>query len=207
MNKMQKVLRGNPYVSAALSVAASVLAVSGIVYAATTIGNNVSIDGTLTQTGAATFSAAVTVSGAGTFNGSNVFGDAGTDTNLFTGTLQASTTALFTSGLTSYGTASTSGLIVNGPTTLSGIVAGFCNIPATTVTASSTDYATCSGATGVEVGYRVFVMATSSMPEGLFITAATSSGASTIGVRIMNTAPTGVDTSTGNISFNFWAFR
>ncbi|MBI2096866.1 MAG: hypothetical protein HYT40_01795 [Candidatus Sungbacteria bacterium] len=38
-----------------------------------------------------------------TVSGNSTFGDAATDVNLFTGTLQASTTALFTSGLTAYG--------------------------------------------------------------------------------------------------------
>lgn len=231
-------LRGNPFVSTTVSVLASVLAVSGIVYAATTIGTNVTVDGTLTQTGAATFS------GAATFNGSNVFGDASTDTNLFTGTVQASTTALFTTGLltygnstfgdaatdvnlftgtvqasttalftsgfTSYSTASTSALVVSGPTTLNGIIAGFCSIPDTAITASSTDFANCTGATGVQgSGYRVFVMATGSLPTNLMIRSASSSvvTADAINVEIFNTGLTPNTNTTGNISFNFWAFR
>lgn len=275
-------LRGNPFVSTTVSVLASVLAVSGIVYAATTIGTNVSIDGTLTQTGAAAFAAGVNasstllVTGAVTHYGNSTFGDAVTDVNLFTGTLQASTTALFTTGMLTYGNstfgdaatdvnlftgtlqasttalfttglltygnstfgdaatdvnlftgtlqASTTALFTNGLTayatsTLTGakvggsgttfvqIIAGFCNIPTTTVTASSTDYADCAGATGVAANDRVFVMATSSLAEGLFITAASSTADNTINVRIMNTAPTGVAIATGNISFNFWAFK
>lgn len=198
-------LRGNPYVSTTLSVLASVLAVSGIVYAATTIGTNVTVDGTLTQTGAATFSGAVTVSGAGTFNGNNVFGDASTDTNLFTGTLQASTTALFTTGLTSYSTASTSALVVGGPTSFSTMVGGFCNIPDTTVAASSTAYANCTSATGIESGYRVFVMATGSLQSSVVIKAASSTNGNIINVALQNT--TNVSTTTDNISFNFWGFR
>lgn len=58
---------------------------------ATSIGTNVSVSGTLT------------VSGNSTMNGNSTLGDAATDINLFTGTLQASTTALFTSGFTTYG--------------------------------------------------------------------------------------------------------
>ncbi len=54
-------------------------------YAASTISTNISTDGTLTV------------------NGNSTFGDAATDVNLFTGTLQASTTALFTSGFTTFG--------------------------------------------------------------------------------------------------------
>jgi hypothetical protein len=211
MNKMQRMLGRNPYMSTTVSVLASIFAVSGIVYAATTIGTNVTVDGLLTQTGAATFSSTVTVADTATFNGSNVFGNAGTDTNLFTGTLQASTTALFTSGLTSYSTASTSALVVGGPTTVNGIVAGFCNIPDTTITASSTDFADCTGATGLGAGngYRVFVMATGSLPTNLMIRAASSSAvtANTINVEIFNTGLTPNTDTTGNISFNFWAFR
>lgn len=76
---------------------------------ATTIGNNVSVTGTLTSTGNATLSGTLAVTGtsdftgATTFAGNNTFGNAAADVNLFTGTLQASTTALFTSGFTTYG--------------------------------------------------------------------------------------------------------
>lgn len=68
----------------------------GISVLATTVGNNVSVSGTLSSSGNATFSGTVTV------DGNSTFGNAGTDVNLFTGTVQASTTALFTSGLTAY---------------------------------------------------------------------------------------------------------
>lgn len=239
-------LRGNPYVSTAASVLASVLAVSGIVYAATTIGTNVSIDGTLTQTGIATFSdsvrasstvlvtGAVTNYGNSTFGdaaadvnlftgtlqasttalftsglltyGNSTFGDAGTDTNLFTGTLQASTTALFTSGLTAYATSTLTGVKVGGGgTTFTQLVAGFCNIPDTTVAASSTAYANCTSATGIASGDRVFVMATGSLESSVAVKAASSTADATINVALLNA--TNVSTTTGNISFNFWAFK
>lgn len=255
MKNVQRFVRGNPYVSTTLSVLASVLAVSGIVYAATTIGTNVSVDGTLTVTGASTFTGAATFSGgttntgltsfaqasstlfsvpgtayfggsatstfdssgnlsvagtltqtgAATFNGNNTFGNASTDTNLFTGTLQASTTALFTTGLTSYSTASTSALVVGGPTTLNTLVAGFCNIPDTTVAASSTAYANCTSATGIEVGYRVFVMATGSLQSSVVVKAASSTNGNIINVALQNV--TNVSTTTDNISFNFFGIR
>lgn len=277
---MQKIFRGNPYVSAALSVTASVLAVSGIVYAATTIGTNVSIDGTLTQTGAASFTGAVNASstllvtgavthygnstfgdaatdvnlftgtlqasttalfttgvltyGNSTFGdagadtnlftgtlqasttalfttgvltyGNSTFGDANTDTNIFTGTLQASTTALFTSGLTAYATSTLTGVKVGGSgTTFTQLVAGFCNIPDTTVAASSTAYADCTSATGIAANDRVFVMATGSLQSAVVIKAASSTANTTINVALQNA--TNVSTTTGNISFNFWAFK
>ncbi|MDD5032973.1 MAG: hypothetical protein PHC85_02580 [Candidatus Pacebacteria bacterium] len=53
--------------------------------------------------GSTTISTDITTGGALTVSGNSTFGDAATDVNLFTGTLQASTTALFTSGLTTYG--------------------------------------------------------------------------------------------------------
>ncbi|MBI2055032.1 MAG: hypothetical protein HYT39_02960 [Candidatus Sungbacteria bacterium] len=68
----------------AIAGTAAALAVGISVFGATTVGTNVSVDGTLTA------------------SGNSTFGDAATDINLFTGTLQASTTALFTSGLTAY---------------------------------------------------------------------------------------------------------
>src|SRR3989338_8071480 len=58
---------------------------------ATTIGGSITVD------------SALTVGGATTLNGNTTLGNEATDVNLFTGTLQASTTALFTSGLQSYG--------------------------------------------------------------------------------------------------------
>ncbi len=68
-----------------LSILAAILFIEGAAFAASTISTNVSTDGTLTV------------------NGNSTFGDASTDVNLFTGTLQASTTALFTSGFTTFG--------------------------------------------------------------------------------------------------------
>lgn len=205
-------LRGNVYVSTTVSVLASVLAVSGIVYAATTIGTNVTVDGTLTQTGIATFSDSVRasstllVTGAVTHYGASTFGDAATDVNLFTGTLQASTTALFTSGLTAYATSTLTGVKVGGGgTTFTQLVAGFCNIPDTTVAASTTAYANCTSATGIAAGDRVFVMATGSLIANVVIKSATSTANDTINVAIVSAAQ--ISTTTGNISLNFWAFK
>lgn len=70
--------------STVLSVVISFFLVSLMVYSASTISTNISTDGTLTV------------------SGNSTFGDAAADINLFTGTLQASTTALFTSGFTTY---------------------------------------------------------------------------------------------------------
>lgn len=106
------------------------------------------------------------------------------------------------------GTASTTNLIVGGNgTSLAGVVAGYCTIPATTVTASSTNYANCTGATGVINGDRVFVQATSSLADNFIIQSASSTvTAGTINVKILNTGMI-TGTGTGINSFNFWAFR
>jgi len=74
-----------------LSVTVSVFLVVGLVEAATTVSNNIDTEGTLN------------VDGATTLNGNTTLGNAATDVNLFTGTLQASTTALFTGATTFYG--------------------------------------------------------------------------------------------------------
>ena len=74
--------RGNLGYVVMLALGAGVAVAASV--GATSIGTNISADGTLTV------------------NGNSTFGNAATDINLFTGTLQASTTALFTSGLTAY---------------------------------------------------------------------------------------------------------
>ncbi len=85
MRKVKKVTRrGNPYSFILALLLGMVLAVGGSVFA-TTVGNSVTVSGSLT------------------LNGNGTFGDASTDINLFTGTLQASTTALFTGAVTTYG--------------------------------------------------------------------------------------------------------
>src|SRR3990167_6655123 len=86
--------------STGLSITLSFLLVTLITYSASTISTNITTGGSLTVSGASTF------------------GDASTDVNLFTGTLQASTTALFTSGFTSFGLiqaySTSANLLING---------------------------------------------------------------------------------------------
>src|SRR3989344_3558424 len=86
--------------STGLSITLSFLLVTLITYSASTISTNITTGGSLTVSGASTF------------------GDASTDVNLFTGTLQASTTALFTSGFTSFGliqaSSTSANLLING---------------------------------------------------------------------------------------------
>jgi len=80
-----------------MSSLVATLATAAIVAATTTIGANISTGGTLTVTGATAL------------NGNTTLGNAATDVNLFTGTLQASTTALFTGATTFYNTVTISG--------------------------------------------------------------------------------------------------
>ncbi|MEK7498998.1 MAG: hypothetical protein AAB649_00135, partial [Patescibacteria group bacterium] len=107
-------LHNTKVVSVTLSVLTAVFAVSVIAYAATTIGTNLSVDGTATVTGNSTLSGTLSVTGASTLtgaltaNGDGTFGNASTDIFLFTGRLHATTTALFTDGLTAYGNILTS---------------------------------------------------------------------------------------------------
>ena len=76
--------KNSPVLVIATLVLGAALAVGGSVWA-TSIGTNISVTGTLTV------------------DGNSTLGNASDDINLFTGRLQASTTALFTSGFTTYG--------------------------------------------------------------------------------------------------------
>lgn len=82
---MTKFVQLRSFFVALLGIVLSFTFVVVVTYSASTISTNISTGGTLTV------------------NGNSTFGDAATDVNLFTGTLQASTTALFTSGFTTYG--------------------------------------------------------------------------------------------------------
>src|SRR3989338_10664440 len=116
-------------------------------------------------------------------------------------------------GTLSIGTAaSTTALRVGNDqvSTISGLIFGFCNIPNTAITSTSSSYADCSGATGVTSSYRVFVQATSSLPVGLHIEAASSTATTgTINVRIFNDFASSTPSilNTGAVSLNFWAVR
>lgn len=111
-------------------------------------------------------------------------------------------------GETINGLASTTQLVVGGNgTTVSGLIMGYCTIPTVTIQASSTDYADCSGATGIRSGDRVIVQATSSLPSSFVITAASSTGVGLINVRIRNHGDSTGTVATGVNSFNFIGTR
>ncbi len=107
------------------------------------------------------------------------------------------------------GIASTTALRVgddSNVTTINGMVFGYCTLASVTVVATSTAQTHCTGATGVLTGDRVWVMATSSLPTGLVVDAASTTASDIIGVRI-NNATAGANTATGAVSLNFWAVR
>lgn len=111
------------------------------------------------------------------------------------------------------GTASTSALKVGdepAAPTINGMVFGYCSFSNVTLAASSTDgFADCTTvpASALVAGDRVFVQATSSFEAPYVITAASTTGVSTIQLRIMNTGLGAADGTLGGTSINFWALR
>ena len=93
-------------------------------------------------------------------------------------------------------------------TAVSGMVFGYCTIDAVTdVTAASTTYTYCTGATGVVSGDRVFIQATSSMPVATFVAAASSTAtAGQINLRLHANAGA-ASIAANTVSLNFWAVR
>jgi len=87
-------------------------------------------------------------------------------------------------------------------------VFGYCNIanPAA-VTASTTAYFNCTGATGATTSHRIFVQATSSMPANLVVQAASSTAAGNINIQVVNLGLTAGDVAPGDISLNFFGIR
>jgi len=203
-------------------------------YAATTISANINTDGTLSVTGLSTLLGGATttsitllngetisnatdgtiaLTGAMTVSGNVTLGDAAGDAIALTG--NASTTNSLTVGNNLYitGTASTTSLIVGGDSTngtLAGLIHGDCNLSGVTANATTTSYADCSGAIGLRAGDKVFLNATSSIAGDtrgdVYVIAASSSAANTIGVAIQNDGHQGGN-ATINASLEFWAVR
>ena len=111
---------------------------------------------------------------------------------------------------TSAGNISTQGslTLANSSTAINGIVFGFCNIAnSAAVTASTTGYFNCTGATGITTSHRVFVQATSSLSADLFVQAASSTAAGTINIQVANLGYLGASATIGPISLNFFGIR
>lgn len=120
-------------------------------------------------------------------------------------------TTTFPGAVTISGAASSTSIKVGSDqvSTISGMIFGTCNLVTVSVTATSTAFTTCTGATGVvsSLYNAVFVSATSSLPAGLIIDAASTTLTSgTLSLRI-NNVNAGANTNTGAISVNFWALR
>ena len=131
------------------------------------------------------------------------------------GNIEATAGTLTVGGNTILATASSTGLVkvdslkvdgVNG-STVSGIIFGSCVVAAIDVSAATTTYANCTGATGVTNTSRVFIQATSSLPDATVVTAASSTATSgTINVRFdAGAGATAISAAT--VSLNFWAVR
>ena len=111
------------------------------------------------------------------------------------------------------GTASTSALIIGdepAAPTINGLVHGYCSFTDVTLAASSTNgFTSCTTvpAGALVAGDRVFVQATSSFEQAFIITAASTTGVSTIQLRILNTGLGTADGTLNGTSINFWAVR
>ena len=211
----------------------SILAIGLSVQAATTIDTNINTGGTLTVTGASSLTGLATLLGGATtttltlLNGEVI-------SNATDGTIQiaaiASTTSLvllngetitngtdgtITLGATNVvlvGTASTSAIQVGdepAAPVINGLVHGYCSFADTNITASTTGYVDCtSSVTGaLTTSDRIFVQATSSLDTAFIIQAASSTGVSTINIRMFNTGIGTADGTVGAASVNFWAVR
>lgn len=226
-------MKGNKIFTIALSIFTSFVFIFIVTYAATTISTNIDTGGTLSVSGVSTLTGAVNasstlqVTGAArlystlTVDGLTTLANASTSVISTTGSLfingNATTTStgnISTGGtLTVLGTASTSALKVGDEAaapTINGMVFGYCSFAdVTSFTASTTKFFDCTTtpAGALLTGDLVFVQATSSFDTGFIVEAASTTGASTINLRVLNTGIQAADTTLGGTSINFWAVR
>ncbi|TSC87082.1 MAG: hypothetical protein G01um10148_187 [Parcubacteria group bacterium Gr01-1014_8] len=202
-----------------------------------TSAGNVSVAGTLTVTGAGTHTGLASFVQASSTRFSvfdtAYFGGSATSTFSSTGALTLITDLTLQNGevisnstngtvsiggasdiLKILGTASTSALKVGdepAAPTINGMVIGYCSFSdVASFTASTTKYFDCTTtpAGALISGDRVFVQATSSFDSPFIIQAASTTGVSTINLRVLNTGMDGAaDTTLGGTSINFWAVR
>lgn len=215
------------------SVVAGVLFVTMAVNASTTISTDIVTGGGVYASSTAAFTGLATLYGGATttsitlLNG-EVISNAtdgvvqingiasSTSVTLLNGeTITNATDGTITLGATNVvlvGTASTSAIKVGDEasvSTINGLIFGTCTAASINVAATSSGMLTCSSATGVASTDRVFVQATSSLPSNFVVTAASSSAADTIQIRVLNTATStpSYAADTGVNTFNFWAVR
>lgn len=194
---------------------------AAVVQAATTIGTNVTTAGSISTTGSGTMSIAglaTLLGGATTTQITLLSGDtiknATASTTVISGNLTTSTTTI--TGLVATGNATlastTIALSKTGQlgTQMTQATFGYCSFTDVTLAASSTaGFTECTTVpAGVLVaGDRVFVQATSSFESQYVITAASTTGVSTIQLRILNTGLGTADGTLSGTSVNFWAVR
>ncbi|MFA6408124.1 MAG: hypothetical protein WCW36_01430 [Candidatus Paceibacterota bacterium] len=228
MNRIKTYLTGLGRSTRVLVLAlAVVVAGAGVAQAATTISTNITTAGTLSVTGLATLLGGATTTQITLLSGDTIK-NASASSTVISGALQttgglSATTGTFSGAVSSVGLtgttgtfsglASTSALKVGdepAAPTINGMVFGYCSFGDVTLAASSTDgFASCTTvpAGALVAGDRVFVQATSSFDQAFVITAASTTGVSTIQLRIMNTGLGGADGTLGGTSVNFWALR
>lgn len=230
MNRIGTYLKSITRTTRTVFIGLAVIFVSaGVAQAATTISTNISTAGTLGVTGLSSLGhASSTMLSANTAyfgaTATSTFSAAGALTLKGNLTLQNSevisnstdgTVSIAAAGNTVkiLGTASTSSLKVGdepAAPTINGMVMGYCSFANVTLAASSTNgFATCTTVpTGALLANdRVFVQATSSFDRAFVITAASTTGVSTIQLRILNTGLGAADGTLGGTSINFWAIR
>ena len=172
-----------------LSAAAGVGTGALIALAATTISTNISTAGTLTVSDISSLANASTTSNVSVAGALWVGGYAST---------------------TSAGAISTKSTLAVGSTgtALSDMTVGFCSVSGLSVTASSTKFIDCTTSVTISASDIVFVQATSSMPVQLVLQAATTTSATNISLRFLNTGlnpGAAGDVTTQNFSLYFWA--
>ncbi|MEK7609807.1 MAG: hypothetical protein AAB470_01650 [Patescibacteria group bacterium] len=126
------------------------------------------------------------------------------------GNIEATAGTLTVGGASSLAAVTTSGTLTVGSsgTAVNSMVFGYCNIAnSAAITASTSAYFNCTGATGLTNAYRVFVQATSSMPAGLHVEAASTTADATINLRIYNADASAATRAPGAISLNFFGIR
>ena len=206
---------------------------AGIAQAATTISTSVSTGGTLSVTGLATLLGGATTTQITLLSGDTIK-NATASTTIMSGVVQATggvvaqASSTVVGNFTTTGNAAVTGTLgVTGDTTLASttatgmkvgqvgtrmtrIVSGYCATDAAAITASTTTMLTCTPSGGTSIitsGDRVFVMATSSLPGRVHLSAASSTAAGTIQVNAFNTGIDGGTVGSAVYAFNFWAFQ
>ena len=217
MSKINSFYKNRGPISVILSIILSVLFVVTVVQAATTIGSNITTDGTINVNGLTTLGQASSTL-LSVYNGA-YFGGTATSSFSSTGDLTLTTASstgtvkfavinsdsgeisfgnenLTTTGAVNFATASSTGLatldsikISSTGDTIADIQFGTCTVTFGSITASSTAVTDCT-ATGVTTSYEVFVTPNIT-DNGIFMVSASSTSDNTIQIAVHNVGHTG----------------